>query len=59
LIVEDEPHWASCCVRNLTARGFAVDLAQSRADASAFLDVENYDAVLLDRRLGDATGWHW
>jgi DNA-binding response OmpR family regulator len=56
LIVEDEPTLGELLRRNLTARGFAVDLAQSRADASAFLDVENYDAVLLDRRLGDGDG---
>jgi len=56
LIVEDEPTLGDLLRRNLTARGFAVDLAQSRADASAFLDVENYDAVLLDRRLGDGDG---
>ncbi len=56
LIVEDEPTLGELLRRNLSARGFAVDLAQSRADASAFLDVEDYDAVLLDRRLGDGDG---
>ena len=56
LIVEDEPTLGELLRRNLTARGFAVDLAQSRADATAFLDVEDYDAVLLDRRLGDGDG---
>ena len=56
LIVEDEPTLGELLRRNLAARGFAVDLAQSRADAAAFLDVEDYDAVLLDRRLGDGDG---
>ena len=56
LIVEDEPTLGDLLRRNLTARGFAVDLAQSRSDAAAFLDVETYDAVLLDRRLGDGDG---
>lgn len=56
LIVEDEPTLGELLRRNLTSRGFAVDLAQSKADASAFLDVESYDAVLLDRRLGDGDG---
>jgi two-component system response regulator QseB len=56
LIVEDEPTLGELLRRNLTSRGFAVDLAQSKADASAFLDVEDYDAVLLDRRLGDGDG---
>jgi DNA-binding response OmpR family regulator len=56
LIVEDEPTLGELLRRNLSARGFAVDLAQSRADATAFLDVEDYDAVLLDRRLGDGDG---
>jgi DNA-binding response OmpR family regulator len=56
LIVEDEPTLGDLLRRNLSARGFAVDLAQSRADATAFLDVEDYDAVLLDRRLGDGDG---
>ena len=56
LIVEDEPSLGDLLRRNLSARGFAVDLAQSRADATAFLDVEDYDAVLLDRRLGDGDG---
>jgi DNA-binding response OmpR family regulator len=56
LIVEDEPTLGELLRRSLTARGFAVDLAQSRTDAAAFLDVEAYDAVLLDRRLGDGDG---
>lgn len=56
LIVEDEPTLGDLLRRNLTARGFAVDLARSRADASAFLDVESYDAILLDRGLGDGDG---
>jgi len=56
LIVEDEPTLGELLRRNLTARGFAVDLAQSRTDAAAFLDVENYDAILLDRGLGDGDG---
>lgn len=56
LIVEDEPTLGDLLRRNLMARGFAVDLAQSRGDAAAFLDVETYDAVLLDRRLGDEAG---
>jgi DNA-binding response OmpR family regulator len=56
LIVEDEPTLGDLLRRNLAARGFAVDLAQSRGDAAAFLDVETYDAVLLDRRLGDGDG---
>ena len=56
LIVEDEPTLGELLRRNLLARGFAVDLAQSRADAASFLDVEDYDAILLDRRLGDGDG---
>jgi DNA-binding response OmpR family regulator len=56
LIVEDEPTLGDLLRRNLTARGFAVDLAHGRSDAAAFLDVEVYDAVLLDRRLGDGDG---
>lgn len=56
LIVEDEPTLGELLRRNLAARGFAVDLAQSRAEAIAFLDVEDYDAVLLDRGLGDGDG---
>jgi DNA-binding response OmpR family regulator len=56
LIVEDEPTLGELLRRNLTARGFAVDLAQSQGDATAYLDIEEYDAILLDRRLGDGDG---
>lgn len=56
LIVEDEPTLGELLRRNLAARGFAVDLASSKADAIAFLDAEGYDAVLLDRGLGDGDG---
>jgi DNA-binding response OmpR family regulator len=56
LIVEDEPTLGELLRRNLAARGFAVDLAASRSDAVGFLDVEDYDAVLLDRGLGDGDG---
>lgn len=56
LIVEDEPILGDLLRRNLTARGFAVDLAASKADAIGFLDVDEYDAVLLDRGLGDGDG---
>ncbi|HWA46888.1 MAG TPA: response regulator transcription factor [Dongiaceae bacterium] len=56
LIVEDEPTLGSLLRRNLTARGFAVDLAAGKAEATEFLDLETYDVVLLDRGLGDGDG---
>ncbi len=56
LIVEDEPTLGELLRRNLAARGFAVDLAASRTEAIGFLDAEGYDAVLLDRGLGDGDG---
>jgi len=56
LIVEDEPTLGGLLRRNLTARGFAVDLAAGKAEAIEFLDLETYDVVLLDRGLGDGDG---
>lgn len=56
LVVEDEPILGELLRRNLAARGFAVDLASSKSEALGFLDVEDYDAVLLDRGLGDGDG---
>lgn len=56
LIVEDEPTLGGLLRRNLTARGFAVDLAAGKAEAIEFLDLETYDVVLLDRGLSDGDG---
>jgi two-component system, OmpR family, response regulator QseB len=56
LIVEDEPILGELLRRNLTARGFAVDLAGGKEAAIEFLDLETYDVVLLDRGLGDGDG---
>jgi DNA-binding response OmpR family regulator len=56
LIVEDEPTLGGLLRRNLTARGFAVDLAPDKAQAMEFLDLETYDVVLLDRGLRDGDG---
>src|SRR5512134_3347083 len=56
LIVEDEPTLGGLLRRNLTARGFAVDLAGGKAEAMEFIDLETYDIVLLDRGLGDGDG---
>jgi DNA-binding response OmpR family regulator len=56
LIVEDEPTLGGLLRRNLTARGFTVDLAADKAQAMEFVDLETYDVVLLDRGLGDGDG---
>jgi DNA-binding response OmpR family regulator len=56
LIVEDEPTLAELLRRNLSVRGFAVDVAHSKASAQSYLDAETYDVILVDRGLGDSDG---
>lgn len=53
LIVEDEPTLGELLRRNLTARGFTVDVATTCTEAMELLDLEAYDLVLLDRGLPD------
>jgi DNA-binding response OmpR family regulator len=51
LIVEDEQRLAETIARGLRREGMAVDLAFDGDDALDKLEVNQYDAVLLDRNL--------
>ena len=56
LLIEDEPELGRLLHHNLSRNGFAADLAQTLADARAFLATCRYDLLVLDRRLPDGQG---
>jgi DNA-binding response OmpR family regulator len=56
LVVEDEDRLSSILKSKLGDVGFAVDLAGSAADATAAIELINYDAVVLDLGLPDGDG---
>jgi DNA-binding response OmpR family regulator len=56
LFVEDDPDIADAVRRNLERSGFAVDLAMDLADATASVESQRYDLVLLDLGLPDGDG---
>ncbi|MFL5350831.1 MAG: response regulator [Hyalangium sp.] len=58
LLVEDDPaNWLTLSAL-LEEAGFAVDIAESCAQAARYLEGRpRYDAVLLDSLLGDGNGW--
>jgi DNA-binding response OmpR family regulator len=59
LIVEDDAGIASGLAATLKARGYAVDVTSTLAQASAALRVEPFDLVLLDLSLPDGDGLDW
>ncbi len=56
LFVEDDPHIASAVVRNLEGSGFAVDHADTLADARACVESQRYGVMVLDLGLPDGDG---
>ncbi|HEY7683059.1 MAG TPA: response regulator transcription factor [Gemmatimonadales bacterium] len=57
LLVEDEVRLAETIARGLRQAAHAVDVADRLATARAKLDVERYDAVILDVNLPDGSGF--
>lgn len=53
LVLEDDVDMRLAVVRFLTAAGFAVDAAERRVDAEEKLDLNEYDALVLDRTVPD------
>lgn len=53
LVLEDDVDMRLAVVRFLTAAGFAVDAAATRTDAEEKLDLNTYDALVLDRTVPD------
>jgi DNA-binding response OmpR family regulator len=56
LVIEDEDRLSGILKSRLGDVGFTVDLAGSAADASAAIELINYDAVVLDLGLPDGDG---
>ncbi len=57
LIVEDEPTFRSIVVRNLRARDFEVEEAETTNDAVALIASATPDVILLDINLPGRSGW--
>ena len=56
LVVEDEARLAEVVRRGLIEHAYAVDLAGTSAEALDLAAVNEYDAIILDRRLPDGDG---
>ena len=56
LVIEDENRLSGILKSKLSDVGFAVDVAGSAADATAALELVNYDAAILDLGLPDGDG---
>ena len=56
LVIEDEDRLSDILKSKLGEIGFTVDIAASAADASAALELINYDAAVLDLGLPDGDG---
>ncbi|HEX9496080.1 MAG TPA: response regulator transcription factor [Candidatus Limnocylindria bacterium] len=56
LLVEDEARLADVVRRGLIEHSYAVDLAGTSAQALELAQVNEYDAIILDRRLPDGDG---
>ena len=56
LVVEDEPDLAGLLGQALGRGGFACDIAGSVAEATAFLRLATYHAIVLDLGLPDGSG---
>ena len=57
LVVEDEPRLRRTIARSLAAHGHSVDQAATCREAVTAATGRNYDLMLLDVNLPDATGW--
>jgi DNA-binding response OmpR family regulator len=57
LLVEDEPGLRRTLTRSLQGRDFQVAEATTAAEAISAATVDQYDLMLLDVNLPDATGW--
>lgn len=57
LLVEDEPRLRSTLLRSLRAREYQVAEAGTAAEAIAAARASDFDVMLLDVNLPDATGW--
>jgi DNA-binding response OmpR family regulator len=57
LLVEDEPRLRQTLARSLQGRDFQVAEATTAAEAIAAATTDQYDLMLLDVNLPDATGW--
>jgi DNA-binding response OmpR family regulator len=57
LLVDDETRLRQALARSLAARGHRVDEAGCYADAISAIERTEYDLLLLDVNLPDATGW--
>jgi len=56
LVIEDEDRLSGILKSKLGEIGFTVDIAGLAADASAALELINYDAAILDLGLPDGDG---
>src|SRR2546423_13073493 len=56
LLVEDESRLAEVVRRGLIEHSYAVDLAGTFAEALDLAATNEYDAIILDRRLPDGDG---
>ena len=56
LLVEDTADVAEAIGIRLGRAGIACDIAGTQADAEAFLDVQDYDVIVLDINLPDGSG---
>lgn len=59
LVIEDEPRLRGILGDSLKQNGFIPDLAPALQEASDFIAVSTYDAILLDRGLPDGDGLDW
>ena len=57
LLVEDNQELANAICARMAQDGHVVDHAANLEDASAFVDTQEYDLILLDINLGDGTGF--
>lgn len=57
LVVEDEESLNEVIVKHLKKQGYSVDSCMTGDDVSYYLDMSEYDAVLLDVMLPGKTGW--
>lgn len=56
LLVEDDADLREAVARNLARSGFTVDTAATLAEAVASVEVQSYDAIVLDLSLPDGDG---
>lgn len=57
LLVDDEARLRQALARSLSARGHRVDEVGCFVDALSAIERTDYDLLLLDVNLPDATGW--